>query len=302
MPVAYRVEEKLLKLEEWFRARGGPVVVAFSGGVDSSVVLAAAARALGPSSVYAVTVDSPLHPRSELEWARRVAALLGVEHVVVPGRELEDEDVARNPPNRCYFCKRRVARELRGVASRVGARLIVEGTNAEDLKGWRPGYAALAEEGVLSPLVELGFTKEEVRLAARLLGLPNWDKPSAACLATRIPYGQRITAERLRRIEAAEALVSALTGARQVRVRDHGDIARIEVGRGERRLLFSEGLMDELARRLKELGWRYVTLDLEGYRSGSMDWAAGGRPASPGSGASAGSSPAGSSPAASVGR
>jgi len=147
----------------------------------------------------------------------------------------------------------------------------VDGTNSEDLGGRRPGYLALREEGVRSPLAELGFTKSEVRLAAKLLGLPNWDKPSMACLATRIPYGQRITLERLKRIEAAEEAVRALTGARQVRVRDHGDIARIEVGRGERRLLFSEEVMDEVARRLKQLGWRYVALDLEGYRSGSMD-------------------------------
>jgi len=147
----------------------------------------------------------------------------------------------------------------------------VDGTNSEDLGGHRPGYLALREEGIRSPLAELGFTKSEVRRAAKLLGLPNWDKPPEACLASRIPYGQRITAERLKRIEAAESAVKSLTGARQVRVRDHGDIARIEVGREERRLFFAEEVMDEVARELKRLGWRYVALDLEGYRSGSMD-------------------------------
>jgi uncharacterized protein len=274
MPVAYESDpatEKLAKLEEWFKAVGGPVVVAFSGGVDSSVVLAAAARALGPSQVYAVTADSPIHPRSELEWAKRVAALLGVNHVIITTSELEDENFASNPPLRCYYCKKAMVQQLKSVAERVGAKVVVDGTNSEDLGGRRPGYLALREEGVRSPLAELGFTKSEVRRAAKLLGLPNWDKPPMACLATRIPYGQRITLERLKRIEAAEEAVRALTGARQVRVRDHGDIARIEVGRGERRLLFSEEVMDEVARRLKQLGWRYVALDLEGYRSGSMD-------------------------------
>jgi len=274
MPVAYESDpaaEKLARLEEWFKAVGGPVVVAFSGGVDSSVVLAAAARALGPSRVYAVTADSPIHPRSELEWAKRVAALLGVNHVIITTSELEDENFASNPPLRCYYCKKAMVRQLKSVAERVGAKVVVDGTNSEDLGGRRPGYLALREEGVRSPLAELGFTKSEVRRAAKLLGLPNWDKPPMACLATRIPYGQRITLERLKRIEAAEEAVRALTGARQVRVRDHGDIARIEVGRGERRLLFSEEVMDEVARRLKQLGWRYVALDLEGYRSGSMD-------------------------------
>lgn len=263
--------EKLAKLEEWFRGRGGPVVVAFSGGVDSSVVVAAAARALSPSNVYAVTAESPLYPRSELEWARKVAELLGVNHVIVDSNELEDESFASNPPLRCYFCKKELARKLKEVAARVGAKVIVDGTNSEDLSGHRPGYLAFREEGIHSPLAELGFTKSDTRQVAKLLDLPNWDKPSTACLASRIPYGQRITPERLKRIEAAEAAVRTLTGARQVRVRDHGDIARIEVGREERRLFFSEEVMDRVAEELKLLGWRYVALDLEGYRSGSMD-------------------------------
>ena len=274
MPVAYESDpavEKLAKLEEWFKAIRGPVVVAFSGGVDSSVVLAAAARALGPSRVYAVTADSPTYSRTELEWAKRVAGLLGVNHVIIGTNELDDENFASNPPIRCYYCKKELAQRLKEVAERVGAKVIVDGTNSEDLGGHRPGYLAFKEESVRSPLAELGFTKSDIRQVARLLGLPNWDKPSMACLASRIPYGQRITLERLKRIEAAEEAVRALTGARQVRVRDHGDIARIEVGRGDRRLFFSEEVMDEVARRLKQLGWRYVALDLEGYRSGSMD-------------------------------
>ncbi|MEM3943552.1 MAG: ATP-dependent sacrificial sulfur transferase LarE [Thermofilaceae archaeon] len=262
---------KLERLIEWFKELGGPVVVAFSGGVDSSLVLKAAAEALGPSQVYAVTVESPLHPASEIRVAREVASRLGVNHVVVRGDELEDDNVVSNPPNRCYYCKKRIVAKMKEVAARVGAVAIVDGTNAEDLMGHRPGLKALREEGVRSPLLELGFTKSEVRAAARALGLPNWDKPSAACLASRIPYGVRITVDKLSRIERAEELVRAITGARVVRVRDHGDVARIEVGREERKLLFSEDIMDALARELKSLGWRYVALDLEGYRTGSMD-------------------------------
>lgn len=267
---------KLERLVEWFRALGGPVVVAFSGGVDSSLVLAAAAKALGSSGVYAATVESPLHPASELREAREVASLIGVNHVVITGDELENEEFVSNPPNRCYICKRGMVAKLRELAASVGAVAIVDGTNLEDLGERRPGILALREGGVRSPLAELGFTKRDVREAARALGLPNWDKPSSACLASRIPYGVRITVERLSRIERAEELVKSLAGVRIVRVRDHGEVARIEVGKGERGLLFSEEVMDSLARELKALGWSYVALDLEGYRAGSLDEALGG--------------------------
>lgn len=266
-----RSDGRLEKLVDWFKSKGGPVVVAFSGGVDSSLTLAAAVKALGSNNVYAVTVQSPLHPSEELEVARRVASALGVDHIIVTVDVLGVEDFSNNPPNRCYICKKSIATKLKDVAVKVGAKNIIDGTNFEDLNDYRPGYAAFKEEGVLSPLAELGFTKNDVRELAKTLGLPNWDKPSTACLASRIPYGQKITVERLERIEKAEKIVRKLTGARSVRVRDHGDIARVEVGRDERKLFFSLELMDSLVNELKLLGWRYVTLDLEGYRSGSMD-------------------------------
>ncbi|RLF14511.1 MAG: ATP-dependent sacrificial sulfur transferase LarE [Thermoprotei archaeon] len=265
------VQWKLEELVKWFRGRGGPVVVAFSGGVDSSVVVAVAALALGPSKVVAVTASSPVYPSRELRDARRTARLLKVRHVVIETDELEDPDFASNPPERCFYCKLHLARVLKKVAREVGARVVVDGTNAEDLEGHRPGYLALKREGIGSPLAEVGFRREEVRLLARVLGLPNWNKPSMACLASRIPYGERITRERLARIEAAEELVRRLVGVRQVRVRDHGVIARIEVGRDEREKFFSEEVMDRVAVELMKLGYKYVTLDLSGYRSGSMD-------------------------------
>ncbi len=262
---------KLRALVEWFKERGGPVVVAFSGGVDSTLVASAASLALGGGNVVAVTVRSPIHPRREVEEARSIAAALGVRHVVVEGGEMSDPRFVSNPPDRCFYCKKNMASVLKDVARRVGARLIVDGTNYDDLGEYRPGRRAFAEEGVLSPLAEVGLSKREVRLLARALGLPNWDKPSMACLATRIPYGVSITVERLRRIEEAEAFIRRVAGVRQLRVRDHGDIARIEVGREERSKLFSEEIMDVIADKLSSLGWKYVALDLKGYRSGSMD-------------------------------
>lgn len=265
------VAAKLEKLLEWFKERGGPIVVAFSGGVDSSLVTAVAAAALGPSNVYAVTATSPLYPRSELDQAKRIARLLRVNHVIVRSSELEDEKFASNPPNRCYYCKKSLSKELKEIAQRVGARVIVDGTNYDDLKGHRPGYLAFQEEGVESPLAEVGLTKREIRAIARFLGLPNWNKPSMACLASRIPYGESITGERLARIGEAEEIVRKLTGVRQLRVRDHGLIARVEVGKEERELFFSEAVMDAVAEKLKALGWTYVALDLSGYRGGSMD-------------------------------
>ena len=265
------VEEKFRRLIEWFRCCGDPVVVAFSGGVDSSVVLAVAVKALGRENVVAVTVTSPTYPEEDLSLARDVAKFLGVEHVIVETDELSDPNFVRNPPNRCYYCKQHMIKKLIEVARRYGARVIVNGTNLSDSSERRPGVLALREYGVRSPLVEVCLSKDEVREVAKLLGLPNWDKPSMACLASRIPYGSMITVERLRRIALAERIVREFTGVGQVRVRDHDYIARIEVGRYERRRFFSEELMDRVAIELMKLGYKYVTLDLLGYRSGSLD-------------------------------
>jgi uncharacterized protein len=264
-------KEKFLKLIDWFKSVESPVLVAFSGGVDSSVVLTVASLALGRSSVLAITATSPIHHEEDLAWAKRVAELLGVTHILVESHELEDPNFISNPPNRCYFCKKSLAKELSKVAERFGAKTVVDGTNASDLSGYRPGLLAFVEAGVRSPLAEVGITKDEAREIARALSLPNWDRPSMSCLATRIPYGEPIDVEKLKRVAEAEKIVKALTGVSVVRVRDHGYIARIEVSRDERKKLFNDSTMDRVAEELRKLGYKYVTLDLHGYRSGSLD-------------------------------
>ena len=264
-------KEKFLKLIDWFKSVESPVLVAFSGGVDSSVVLTVASLALGRSNVLAVTATSPIHHEEDLLWAKRVAELLGVTHILVESHELKDPNFISNPPNRCYFCKKSLAEELSKVAERFGAKTVVDGTNASDLSGYRPGLLAFVEAGVRSPLAEVGITKDEAREIARALSLSNWDRPSMSCLATRIPYGEPIDVEKLKRVAEAEKIVKALTGVSVVRVRDHGYIARIEVSRDERKKLFNDSTMDRVAEELRKLGYKYVTLDLHGYRSGSLD-------------------------------
>jgi uncharacterized protein len=265
------IREKFLKLIEWYRSVGGPVIVSYSGGVDSSVVLATAVLALSSSNVVAVTAVSPTYPEEDFLWAKKIAEMFNVEHILVESSELCDPNFIANPPNRCYFCKKSLAKELLRVAERYRAKAIVDGTNASDITSHRPGYLAFRESGVRSPLTEIGLTKEEVRVLAETLNLPNWDKPPMACLASRIPYGEPITVEKLNRISKAENIVKKLAGVALVRVRDHGYIARIEVARNERRKFFSEDIMDKIAEELQKLGYRYVTLDLYGYRSGSLD-------------------------------
>jgi uncharacterized protein len=245
------------------------VCVAFSGGVDSSLVLFAAARALKSDHVVAFTAVSETYLPSELETARGFAAGLGVRHVIATTRELEDERFAANSPERCYYCKTTLVAEMASAARGQGCGALADGANRDDLGDHRPGMRAADERGVLHPLIRAGFGKDDVRSTAREAALPTWDAPQQACLASRIPYGERITAERLERIAAAEAALHEL-GFRQCRVRDHGDIARVEVeaedlarAAGEARALIVE--------RLHALGFTYVTLDLMGFRSGSLN-------------------------------
>jgi uncharacterized protein len=246
------------------------VLVAFSGGVDSSLVTVMAKIALN-DGVVAVTANSITFPPWELQNSERVAKTMGVRHLIVNIDELANSQISDNPPNRCYHCKKELIATLKKVARDEGISVILDGTNADDLKGYRPGALALKEEGVYSPLALKGVSKKEVREMARCLNLEVADKPSMACLASRFPYWQKITYEDTLKVAEAEKYIIDLLGAKQVRVRDHDGMARIEVGKDERRIFYDEGLMDKIAERLKSLGFNYVTMDLQGYRSGSMD-------------------------------
>jgi pyridinium-3,5-biscarboxylic acid mononucleotide sulfurtransferase len=242
--------------------------VAFSGGVDSSLVLAAAARALGPENVVAVTATSPTYLDEELAAAASVAASLGVEHVVVGTPEFDDPRFVENSRDRCYFCKAGMLDALAAVAEAHGGATLVDGANADDVGDHRPGMRAAAEHGVLQPLLAAGVGKAEVRHLARALGLSTCDAPQQACLASRVPYGQPITPEKLAAVAAAEKALHEL-GFRQCRVRHHGDVARLEVEARELERAFA--LREELSRRVRSAGFAYVALDLEGFRTGSMN-------------------------------
>jgi pyridinium-3,5-biscarboxylic acid mononucleotide sulfurtransferase len=265
------LDSKRERLRQELEATGG-VMVAFSGGADSSFLLAAAAEALGDHAVAATGV-SPSLADHELTDARLLAGELGVRHVVVATHELQRPGYTANGPDRCYFCKSELFDLLVPLAQIEGLALAV-GTNTDDLGDWRPGQRAAKEHGVLTPLVAAGFTKAEVREASRRMGLRTADKPAAACLASRVAYGVQVTSHRLSRVERAEALLRSF-GLPQLRVRDHGDLARIEVPLNALGLLVEPGRRDQLVAHLHELGFSYVTLDLDGFRSGSMNAALG---------------------------
>ncbi len=244
-------------------------ILAYSGGVDSSLLLRAAAEVLG-SHVIAVTADSETYPPSELAEAQEMVRSLGVTHRILRTAELSSEDFSANPPDRCYFCKKELFGKLHRIAEQEGILYILDGSNCDDLKDHRPGSRAAAEFGVRSPLREAGFSKQDVRDCARMLNLPVWDKPSLACLSSRIPYGTKITPRLLKTIQSAEDLLRVI-GFRQVRVRHHGDTARIEIDRSDFNLLLQEGTSGRIVEEFKRLGYTYVCLDLEGYRTGSMN-------------------------------
>jgi uncharacterized protein len=246
------------------------VVVAFSGGVDSSVLLALAVEELGPDGVVAVTAVSETYARGELEEARSVAASLGVRHEVLPTRELDIPGFAQNPPERCFYCKTELMSRLSALASAWGVRSVVDGANADDAGDFRPGIRAADLLGVRHPLLESGLGKAAVRDLARRLGLPNAERPAMACLASRFPYGEEITAEKLAQVEAAEACLRGL-GFHQLRIRHHGPLARIEVPAEDLARLVQTAARCTVASELKRLGYTYVALDLEGFRSGSMN-------------------------------
>ena len=244
-------------------------IVAFSGGVDSTFLGWAAKEAVGERALL-VTADSETYPSSELAEARRLAALIGLPHTVVQTRELDNPDYAKNPPNRCFFCKDELFTRLLAIGREHGGLPIVYGALMDDLGDHRPGMEAASLKGVRAPLIEAELWKEEVRALSRAAGLPTWDKPSFACLSSRFQYGDPITVDKLRRVDEAEAFLRAL-GFSQFRVRHHDRLARLELSLPEMERLWQEGLREAILARFRELGYAYVTLDLQGFRSGSAN-------------------------------
>lgn len=245
-------------------------VVAFSGGVDSTLVLLLAVQALGVENVVALTADSGTLPARERDEAAGLAGQIGVAHSLVRTAELDNAGYCANPTDRCFHCKTELWRHGRQLADEKGFRHLLDGVNADDSGDFRPGIEASDAAGVSHPLAACGLGKTEVRLLARELGLPNSDKPAQACLSSRFPYGQEITAEGLKRVEQAEEYLRGL-GLTELRVRDHGGLARIEVPADQVGYLAAEEQRAAVVARLKELGYTYLTLDLEGFRSGSMN-------------------------------
>jgi len=263
------VKEKQERLKAIFKDMGR-VLVAFSGGVDSTLLLKVAQDTLGNKNVLAVTALSPLYPERELQGVKKLTQALGVRHRLIHSNELEIPGFSKNPPNRCYYCKSKLFGELLELAKEETIPVVVEGSTLDDDRDHRPGKRAMQELGIRSPLKDAGFTKAEVRELSRALGLPTWDKPSFACLASRFPYGEEITEEGLKMVDQAEDFLFGL-GFKQVRVRHYGNLARIEILTEEMGRFMNGALRNKVVDHLKEMGYRYITLDLKGFRSGSMN-------------------------------
>ena len=261
------LEDKVFQsLISWFQNKNQKVIVALSGGVDSAVVALAAKKALDKKAV-AVTADYDTLSGDELKSARKIAKEIDIDHRIVRYSELDNEEFVKNDSLRCYHCRTELASYLLLEAKKMNVSLIVDGTNIDDLKDYRPGIKAMRENDVKSPLVELGIGKQNIRSIAKSNNLSVFDKPSNSCLASRIPHGIPVTFEKLKRIETAEILVKSVFNVRQVRVRDHQDTARIEVGREEFKEMFDTDKLLAIDSKLKNLGFKYVALDLSGYKS-----------------------------------
>lgn len=262
------IESKLNNLKKHLKQLSS-IAVAYSGGVDSTFLLKIAHDVLG-DKVIAVTARSSTYPEREFRDAVKFVREMRISHQVVSFNELDVPGFADNLPERCYFCKREFLSKVVATAHEHNIRHVVEGSNVDDRGDYRPGMQAVRELGVASPLQEAGLRKEEIRILSRKMDLPTWNKPAFACLASRFPYGQKITREKLQVVDQAEQFLMDL-GLRQVRVRHHGEIARIEVSPEERSFFFDTDLMDKIYEKFKQLGFLYTALDLKGYRTGSMN-------------------------------
>jgi len=259
---------KLQNLIDWFEDKHR-VIIALSGGVDSALVAYAAFQKLG-NSATAVTADYKTLSMEELETAKRVCSEIGIKQILLDYDELQNEDFVKNDSNRCFHCRLELSDHLIALAKKHNVEFIVDGTNLDDLGDYRPGIEAMKKNGVRSPLVETKFTKNEIRNTAKMIGLSVYDKPSNSCLASRIPWGQQITSEKLLRIELGETIVKQLTHLKQVRVRDLDGLAKIEVNK-DKISVFEENLLNEITLKLKILGFSSVEVDPEGYRPGKIN-------------------------------
>jgi pyridinium-3,5-biscarboxylic acid mononucleotide sulfurtransferase len=262
------VDAKLNNLETLLSETNG-AIIAFSAGVDSTFLLKVAYSVLGERAI-ALTAASPTVPPGELEAAKEFAKTLGCRHIVVDSNELANPSFSQNPANRCFFCKDELYRICRDQSEKLKVPVIVDGTNLDDLKDHRPGLKAAEEWGIRHPLVEAEMTKDDIRRYSRALNLPTWDKPSSPCLSSRFPYGTEINLERLRKIGACEVYMKQLR-FREFRVRYHGDLAHIELSPQEMARFFDEKTRQAVVKKFKEIGFNYVSLDLQGYRTGSMN-------------------------------
>ena len=259
----------LSNLINWFENKDG-VLVALSGGVDSALVAYAAFKKLGKSAI-AVTADYKTLSQEELESSKQISKEIGISQILLDYDELENEEFVKNDSNRCFFCRQELGTHLEKIATKLGIKFIVDGTNLDDLGDYRPGITALRERGILSPLVETKLDKKEIRKIAKEVGLSVYDKPSNSCLASRIPWGQRITSEKLLRIEYGETIVKQITQLKQVRVRDLNGTAKLEVDKENIPILSRKRIFDEIKTKLKLVGFTDVIIDLDGYRPGKIN-------------------------------
>jgi len=245
------------------------VLIAYSGGVDSTLLLKVAGDTLGKEKVLAVTADSETYPSEELKFAKKMVAKFGIKHLIIKTNELKSHKFANNPVNRCYYCKYELFSKLKKIAKARKINYVLDASQVSDSHDFRPGDKAKKELKICSPLKEAGFTKEDIRELSKKLKLPTWDMPSQACLASRFPYGTKITINGLERVEKAENIIKSL-GFSQVRVRNYDSTARIEVEKNKVPFLISKLRAENLAK-IKKIGYKYITVDLEGYRTGSLN-------------------------------